>query len=81
VVAFAGFAEEHGLHAAAGTERFLDEPHPFDADEAALSGQATAQGDAELLEPAIVAAGQKRSLDSCASGTSGFACRCHHRRA
>jgi hypothetical protein len=38
VVAFAGFAEEHGLHAAPGTERFLDEPNAFDTDEAIFRG-------------------------------------------
>src|SRR6266851_2463228 len=62
VVAFAGFAEEHGLNAAAGTQRFFDEPHTLDADEAVFRGKAAAQSHAELLEPAIVAAGKERGL-------------------
>src|SRR6267154_3365463 len=79
VVAFAGLAEEHGLHAAAGTERFLDEAYTLDANETALRGQAAAQGDAKLLEPTIVAAGDERGLACGARVTRGFACRCHLR--
>jgi hypothetical protein len=57
VMAFAGFAEEHGLNAAGGTQRFLDEADALDADEAVFRGQAAAQCHTELLEPAIIAAG------------------------
>jgi hypothetical protein len=70
VMAFAGFAEEHGLNAATGTESFLDEPQALDAHEAVFRGQAAAQSHAELLEPAIVAAGEQRGLASRASATS-----------
>src|SRR6266478_6414724 len=73
VMAFTGFAEEHGLNAAAGTQRFFDEAHAFNANEAAFRGQAAAESHAELLEPAIVAACQERGRTFGASITSGFA--------
>src|SRR5260370_38386345 len=59
VMAFAGFAEEHSLNAATGTQRFFDEPDALNADESVFRGQAAAQSHAELLEPAIVAAGKE----------------------
>ncbi len=58
VVALAGFGEEDGLDAAARAESFFDEADAFDADGAGFRGQATAKRHAEVLEPAIVAAGQ-----------------------
>src|SRR6266478_4163196 len=79
VMAFAGFAEKHGLNAAAGTQRFFDEAHAFNANEAAFRGQAAAESHAELLEPAIVAACQERGRTFGASITSGFAGRSHYR--
>ncbi len=62
VMALAGLAEEHGVNAAPGTQCFLDEPDAFDANESVFGGQTAAQGDAKLLEPAIVAAGEERRL-------------------
>src|SRR5216683_2442893 len=79
VMAFAGFAEEHGLNAAAGTQRFFDEAHAFNANEAAFRGQAAAQCHAELLEPAVVAAGEERGRTFGSRVTSGFSWRSHHR--
>src|SRR6266704_1020055 len=79
VMAFAGFAEEHGLNAAAGTKCLFDEPHTLDAHEAVFRGQAAAQSHAELLQPAIVAASEERRLACGVSLTSGIAGRCHYR--
>ena len=79
MMAFAGLAEEHSLDAASGTQCFFDEADALDSNEAVFRGQPAAQGDAKLLEPAIVAAGQKSRLASRARATSGFAGRCHHR--
>jgi hypothetical protein len=81
VMAFAGFAEEHGLNAAPGAQRFFNEPDAFDAYEATFRGQSAAESHAKLLEPAIVAAGEDRGLSSEPSVTSGFARRGHHRGA
>ena len=78
VMAFAGFAEEYSLNAAAGTKRFFDKPHTLDAYESAFRGQAAAQSHAELLEPAIVAAGEERRVIRGTSAAGGFAGRCHH---
>ncbi len=78
-MALAGFAEEHGLDAAAGTQRFFDEPDAFNADESVLCGQAAAESQAELFEPAIVAAGEERGVTRGPSVASGFSWRCHHR--
>jgi hypothetical protein len=58
-VAFAGFAEEDGFDLTAGFEGFLDEAESFDADAAGVGLQAAAESDAELLEPAIVSAGEE----------------------
>src|SRR5260370_16604457 len=79
VMAFAGFAEEDGLNAATGTQSFFGEPDTFDANEAVFPGQAAAHSHAELLHPAIVAAGEERGLTRGAGVTSGFAGRNHHR--
>jgi len=79
VMALAGFAEKYGLNAAPGAQRFFDEPHAFDADEAVFRGQAAAESHTELLEPSIVAAGEERGLAARASVTSRFAGRGHHR--
>jgi hypothetical protein len=67
------------LDAATGTHSFFDEPDTFNANEAVFRGQAAAESHAELLEPAIVAAGEERGLTCGASVTSGFAGRSHHR--
>ena len=79
VMAFAGLAEEHGLNAAPGTQRFFDKPRALDADEAAFRGQAAAQSHAELLEPAIVTAGEEGGLTGGASVSCGFSWRSHYR--
>ena len=55
VMAATGFGEEDGFDAAAGREGFLGEPNSFDTDCAGCSGKATAESDAEFLEPAILA--------------------------
>src|SRR5258708_6459613 len=79
VMTFAGFAEEDGLNAAAGTQSFFDKPDALDADEAVFRGQAAAESHAELLQPAVVAAGEERGLAGGANVTSRFAGRCHYR--
>ncbi len=58
-VAFAGFAEENGCDAAGGAESFFDEARAFDADGTVFRGKAAAESDAELLEPAVFAAGEE----------------------
>src|SRR5713226_10554036 len=73
VMAFAGFAEEYSLNAAAGTKRFFDKPHTLDAYESAFRGQAAAQSHAELLAPAIVAAGEERRVIRGTRDEGGFA--------
>jgi hypothetical protein len=78
VVAFAGFAEKHGLDAAAGKQRFFDEPYPLDTDESMFRREAAAERQAKLLEPAIVAAGEERGLTSMACVARGFSGRGHH---
>jgi hypothetical protein len=79
VMALAGFAKEHSLHAAPRTECFFDEPHALDANEAVFRGQTAAQSHAELLQPAIVAAGEKRRFACRARVASGFAESSHPR--
>src|SRR6266700_2078499 len=81
VIAFAGFAEEHGLNAASRSQRFLDEPPTLDADEAVFRGQPPAESHAELLQPAIVAASEERRVTGGASASSGFSWRSHYRGA
>src|SRR5882672_10451264 len=78
VMAFAGFAEEHGLDGATRKQRFFDEAGSFDADESIFRGEAAAERHAELFEPAIVAAADERGLIARAGATSGFSRRCHH---
>jgi len=58
-MAFAGFAEEDGFDAARGAESFFDEAGTFDTDGAVIGGKTAAESDAELLEPAIIAAGEE----------------------
>jgi hypothetical protein len=58
-MAFTGFAEKDGFNAASGTESFFDEAGAFDADGTVFGGEASTESDAELLEPAIVAAGEE----------------------
>jgi len=58
-VAFAGFTEENSFDAAGGAEGFFDEAGAFNADGTVFGGKAAAQGDAELLEPAVFAAGEE----------------------
>jgi hypothetical protein len=81
VMAFAGFAEEHGMDVASGAQRFFDEPGAFDADESILRGEPTAKSHTELLEPAIITAGEHRGMTSSSRVTSGFSGCCHHRGA
>src|SRR5260370_27952144 len=71
VMAFPGFAEEHGLNAAAGTQCFFDEAHTLDADEAPFGWQAATRSDTKLLEPAIVAPVSEASLADVAHPSSG----------
>jgi len=78
VMALAGFAEEPRADAAPGTKRFFDESHAFHANEAVFRRQTAAQSHAELLEPAIVAAGEeRRAIHGRAVIASSFA-RCSH---
>ncbi len=79
VMAFAGLAEEHSLDAAAGTQRFFDEPCAFDAHESIFRGEAASECHAKLFEPAIVAAGEERGLIARAGVARSFAGRSHHR--
>jgi hypothetical protein len=79
VMAFTGFAEEHGLDAAAGEQRFFDEACAFDADESVFRGKTTAERHTELLEPAIIAAADDRRSTGRSSVASGFSGCGHHR--
>src|SRR5260370_30803400 len=81
VMAFAGFAEEDGLNAATGTQRFFDEAYAFDANEAVFRGQTAAESHAELLEPAVVAAGEERRVIRGTSVAGDLARASQHRRA
>jgi hypothetical protein len=56
VMAFAGFRQEHGFDAAAGAECFFGEADAFDTDAAGFGGKSAAKSDAELFQPAIIAA-------------------------
>jgi len=73
-VAFARFAEEDGFDAAGGAESFFNEARAFDADGAVFGGKAAAEGDAELLEPAVIPAGEEVGGDG-----GGFGRRSHCR--
>jgi hypothetical protein len=57
-VALAGFAEEDGFDLAPGFESFLDQAEALDTYAAGVCLEAAAEGDPELLQPAIVAAGE-----------------------
>src|SRR5260370_26030499 len=78
VMAFAGFAEEHGLNAATGAQRFFDEPDALNADETVFRRQAPAQSHAELLEPATVAAGEEPEAIRGGPGMAPTCARCCH---
>ena len=71
-VALAGFAKKHRLNRAARTQRFFDKAGSLDTNEAVFRGQTTAQSQAELLEPAVVAAGEKRRIVRWSRIASGF---------
>jgi hypothetical protein len=58
-MAFAGIAEEDGCDATSGAEGFFDKAGAFNANGAVFGGKATAESDAELLEPAVLAAGEE----------------------
>lgn len=77
VVALAGFAEEDCLDGAAGTKGFFDKAHALDADEFTFRGEAAAESQAELLEPAIVAASEEGGIVGRLGVASGFAGRGH----
>jgi hypothetical protein len=79
VVPFARFAEEHGVNAAAGTQRFFDKSDALDSHESVFRRQPAAQSHTKLLQPAIVAARKWRGLASGARASSGFSRRCHYR--
>src|SRR6266850_5239379 len=79
MMAFAGFAEEHGLDGATRKQRFFDEPGAFDADESIFRGEAAPERHAELFEPAIIAAGKERGLIARAGVACGFSGRGHYR--
>src|SRR5882762_8736224 len=78
-MALAGFAEEHRFDGAAGAQRFFDQAHAFDADEAGLRRQSAFQREAKFLEPAIIAASDRGRRDGSSRGASGFA-RCSHHK-
>ena len=73
VVAFAGFAEEHGFDATAGAKCFFDKANAFDTNRTRFRGQTATQGHAKFLKPAIVTAGEdsRRGLSRRVAG--GFA--------
>lgn len=79
VMALAGFAEEHCFDPAPGAERFFDEADAFDADRARFRGQAAAKRQAELFQPAVVAARQHSWRGSAGSAAGGFAWRSHQK--
>jgi len=70
-MAFAGFAEEDGLDAAGGPESFST-AGAFDADGTVFGGKAAAEGHAELLEPAVFAAGEEVGGDGGGFGSRGI---------
>jgi len=78
VMAFARFAEEHGLDPAAGSQCFFNKSRAFNANESVFRRKPAAKSHAELLEPAIVAAGEQRGIASRASAASSFSGSCHH---
>src|SRR5260370_38944430 len=79
VVALAGFAKKHRLDRTARAQSFFDETDALNANEAGFGRQSTAQGDAKFLEPAIIAAGDRRRSAGRSRSASGFARRGHSR--
>jgi len=77
MMALSGFAEEHGLNAAAGAQPFCDDTDAFDSDEPALRSQAAAERHAELLKPAIIAAGKHSGFAGGTKIARGFTRRSH----
>jgi len=73
-MAFAGFAEEDCFDATSGAEGFFDKAGAFNADGTVFGGKAAAESDAELLEPAVLAAGEE------VGGDGGFGRRRHWRK-
>lgn len=76
-VTLAGFAEEYAFDATAGAKGFFDEADAFDADGAGLRGKTAAKCHTELLEPAVVAAGEDSGRGSACGVACGFAWRGH----
>lgn len=62
VMAFAGFAEEHGADGAGGAEGFFDEPRTFDTNGARFGRKAAAKSYAKFLEPFVFAGGDDRGM-------------------
>ena len=79
MMALAGFAEEDRFDGAARAKRFFDQADAFDADGAGFCGQAATERQAELLEPAIVPAGEERRGAMVHRATRGFAWGGHYR--
>src|SRR5690348_4567743 len=77
MVPLSGFAEEHGLNGAAGAQSFFDKARPLHSHEAGFRRQSAAKRHAELLEPAIVAAGEERRFARRTSVARGFTRRGH----
>src|SRR5690242_15672447 len=69
MMALAGLAEENGFDAATGAQGLFGQARAFDADAPGFRGQAAAQGHAEFLEPAVVAATDD---SGCGAGTRRF---------
>src|SRR5260370_3674638 len=73
----AGFAEQHGLDRTTGAQSFFHQADAFDTDEPGFSRQAATQGQAKLLQPAVVAAGNRGGSSGSSRSASGFARRGH----
>jgi len=73
VVAFAGFAEEHGFDATARAKCFFDKANAFDTNRAGFRGQTAAEGHAKFLEPAVVATGEDSRRGWSRRVAGGFA--------
>jgi hypothetical protein len=74
-VAFAGLAKEDCFNGAAGAQGLFDKANALDADGARFRGQTAAERQAELFEPAIVAAGEDPGRGCTRAGivSGGFA--------
>src|ERR1700740_103897 len=77
-MALPGFAEQHCFDGAAGAQRLFNEAHAFHTDKAGFRGQATPKRYAKLLEPAIVAAGDRRRSGAIGTDISSEFARCGH---